>query len=169
MAVNQKTLRGILAQITSVDQKFVVPKQGNFFNPQEEKDSPDTWCAYMIRSNKPRTVPFYNTTDDKKVNGVAVEKIATIDLQFVGPKAEDIALSVSMWPYRSDVASLFAKERGALLNDDMEARSSVFYQDGTNNIIAWNVTIRVAWFDVIDSSQGKMQSLLLDGKVRTRT
>ena len=49
MELNQTTLRGILAAILSVDQKYVVPKQGNWFNPQEANANIENWCAYQIR------------------------------------------------------------------------------------------------------------------------
>ena len=162
-ALNQTTLRGILAAITSVDEAFIVPKQGNWWNPQEQTVKPDTWCAYMIRSNRPRTVPFYHATSDS-VNGVAVEKIATIDLQFVGPQSEEIAQSVAFWPFRADVKAQFEKVQGAIMNDDMEARSSTFYQAGNNSVIAWNVTIKVLWYDIINTTQGSMPNLVLYSK-----
>lgn len=164
MELNQTTLRGILAAITSVDTKFIVPKQGNWWNPQDQLVRPDTWCAYLIRSNRPRTVPFYNqkNTTSGKVNDVAVLKIATIDLQFVGPKAEDIAQSVAFWPLRADVKAQFEKVQGAIMNDDMEAKSSNFYQAGNNSVIAWNVTIRVMWYHEIQTTQGRMPVLQLN-------
>ena len=85
MELNQTTLRGILAQILSVDPKYVVPKQGNWWNPQDKLQNIENWCAYQIKSNKPRTSPFYDEGKDNStpVNGVAVLKIAEIDLQFV--------------------------------------------------------------------------------------
>lgn len=165
MELNQTTLRGILASITSVDQRFIVPKQGNWWNPQEQTVKPDTWCAYMIRSNRPRTLPFYNKSTDGQVNGAITEKIATIDLQFVGPQAEQIAQNVALWPLRSDVAAQFKTVQGALLPDDLEARSSNFYQDGNNSVIAWNVSIRILWYSILDTTQGKMPQTTLNGVV----
>ena len=168
MELNQTTLRGILAAITSVDETYIVPKQGNWWNPQEQTVKPDTWCAYMIRSNKPRTVPFYNigTSGTTKVNGVTTEKIATIDLQFVGPQAEEIAASVALWPLRSDVKAQFETVHGALMNDGMEAISSTFYQDGSNTVIAWNVQIKVLWYQILDTSQGTFPDTLLSGTIK---
>lgn len=170
MALNQTTLRGILAAITSVDEKFIVPKQGNWWNPQEQLRRPDTWCAYMIRESKPRTVPFNNDKEASDVpkNSVAVMKLSAIDLQFVGKKAEEIANSVAFWPWRSDVAEQFKTVRGSLMNDDLTARSSNFYQDGQNNVVAWNVTIRVLWYDVVDTSQIKVVGASVSGSIKNR-
>lgn len=163
MALNQQTLRGILAAVTSVNPAFIVPKQGNWWNPQDQLVKPDTWCAYLIRSSRPVTTPFYHDNDG--TNTAAVEKISTIDLQFVGPQSETIANSVAMWPLRTDVQEQFRSINGSLLLDEMEARSSNFYQDGANNVLAWNVTIRVMWYDTIDTSQGPMPLVGLNGRI----
>lgn len=164
MDLTQKTLRGILAHILSVDEKYVVPKQGNWWNPQENAVKPDTWCAYIIQSNVPRTASFY--VSDGKINSVATEKIATVALQFVGSQAEEIAQSVAFWHLRADVQEAFKKIRGALMYDATEAISSPFYQDGSNAVIAWNVTIKILWYQIIDTSQGKMPPVLLGGKIK---
>lgn len=86
--LNHTTLRGILARILSGDERFIVPKQGNWRNPQEADNAPDTWCAYIIRSNKPVTVPFYVQGDGGRTNNAATQKIATIDIQAVGEQLE---------------------------------------------------------------------------------
>lgn len=163
MELNQTTLRGILAGILSVDGKYIVPKQGNWFNPQEANLNIENWCAYQIRSNKPRTLPFYHEGDNNgtPVNGVAVEKIATIDLQFVGPRSEELANSVAMWALRGDVAEQFAQVHGAIMNDEYDAISSNFMQDGNNTVLAWNVTFQVLWYSILDTTQGAMPNVIL--------
>ena len=163
MVLNQTNLRGILAQILSVNTKYIVPKQGNWWNPQEEVNSPHTWCAYLIRSNRPRTAPFYVALNNQ--NLLAVEKIATIDLQFVGEQSEDIAQSVAMWSMRGDVQEALAQVHGAIMYDDMEAKSSTFYQDGNNTVLAWNVTIRVLWYDIMGTTQGRMPPVQIEGTI----
>ena len=171
MELNQTTLRGILAAIFNVDQKYIVPKQGNWFNPQEANANIENWCAYQIRQNRPRTTPFYNQGKQTsgqlttKVNGVAVLKIADIDLQFVGPQSEELANSVAAWPLRTDVAAQFKTVRGAILNGEFDAVSSPFMQDGNNTVLAWNTTIRVQWYSITDTNQGPMPYLNLNGKI----
>lgn len=167
MELNQTTLRGILAQILSVDEKYIVPKQGNWWNPQEANANIATWCAYMIRRNKPRTVAFYDEGSDKgtPVNGAATEKIATIDLQFVGEKAEKLANSVALWTLRGDVEEELKKVHGALMRRDMTAESSPFWQDGDNAVTAWNVTISILWYQIADSTQGMFPMTTLNGRV----
>jgi len=171
MELNQTTLRGILAAIFNVDQKYVVPKQGNWWNPQDKEANIANWCAYQIKRNRPRTVPFYNEGSETQnnattaVNGVAVLKIAEIDLQFVGPQSEDLANSVAAWPFRSDVKEEFQKVHGAIMNDEYDAISSYFHQDGANTVMAWNVTIQVLWYSILDTNQGRMPALDLQGNV----
>ncbi len=170
MELNQTTLRGILAAVLSVDPKYVVPKQGNWWNPQDKEANIANWCAYQIRRNRPRTTPFY---EEKKISGqpvnsVAVLKIAEIDLQFVGPQSEEIAQSISMWPFRSDVKSEFQKVHGAIMNDEYDAISSMFHQDGANTVMAWNTTIKVLWYSILDTSQGRMPALSLEGNIKQK-
>lgn len=161
--LNQQALRGILAQVTSVDPAFIVPKQGTWWNPQEQAGSPDTWCAFMIRRSRSRTAGFYfaENRDGGTENCASVEKVSIIDLQFVGPQAETIANSVSHWPMRADVAEAFKTVRGSVLNTVSEAVSSNFYQDGVNNVVAWNVSIEVLWYHLIDTNQEVMPQITL--------
>ena len=174
MELNQTTLRGILAAVLSVDPKYVVPKQGNWWNPQDKEANIANWCAYQIKRNRPRTAPFYNEGSVTQqsittpVNGVAVLKIAEIDLQFVGPQSEELAQSVSMWPFRSDVKTQFQTVHGAIMTDEYDAISSYFHQDGANTVMAWNTTIRVLWYSILDTSQGPMPALTLEGNVRQK-
>lgn len=174
MELNQTTLRGILAAVLSVDPKYVVPKQGNWWNPQSKEANIANWCAYQIKSNRPRTAPFYNEGSVTQqsittpVNGVAVLKIAEIDLQFVGPQSEELANSVAMWPFRSDVKIQFQTVHGAIMTDEYDAISSYFHQDGANTVMAWNTTIRVLWYSILDTSQGPMPALTLEGNIQKR-
>jgi len=151
MELNQKTLRGILAQILSVDERFVIPKQGNWYNPQEMKNGkPSTWCAYQIKSNRARTSPFFCKVKNK--NCVCVEKIATIELQFVGTQSEEIAQSISNWTLRDDVKKAFQSVQGSVMYAGSEAISSVFSQEGNNTVLAWNVDFQVLWFSVLETN-----------------
>lgn len=165
MELNQTNLRGILAEILSVDENHIIPKQGNWYNPQEKRADVENWCAYRIKSNKPRTVPFFQE-EESGINTVCAEKIADIELQFVGPESEELAQSVTMWPFRSDVKKCFQSVNGSLMNDDMNAISSFFAQDGANTITAWNVTIRILWTAHLDTSQKVLKSADLNGQIK---
>ena len=53
MTLTQKTLRGILAKVLSVDEKLIIPKQGNWWNPQENANKPliaPSFGALIMRS-----------------------------------------------------------------------------------------------------------------------
>ena len=164
MELSQTTLRGILAQILSVNTAHVVPKQGNWYNPQDANANIENWCGYRIKSNKPRTLPFY-VEEKSKTNTVCVEKIADIELQFVGPNAEEIAQSVAMWPLRGDVKAQFKTVNGAIMPDDLTAVSSIFVQDGANTVTAWNVGVRVLWYSKLDTTQNIITNVDIGGKI----
>lgn len=167
MGLNQTQLRGMLARILSVDKKYVVPKQGNWYNPQCKHDNVANWCAYQIRSSTPRTLPFYDVGVDngKAVNGAAILRRSVIDLQFVGPRSEELAMSVAFWPMRGDVKRELKKINGALMNNEVQAVSSRFAQSGANTIMAWNTTIDVMWYDVLDTTQQLLHHIDMGGKI----
>ena len=172
MDLNQTTLRGILATILSADPEYIVPKQGNWWNPQEAAAvRPHTWCAYQIRSNRPVTVPWFSPGKQNQTaaNRALVNRIAIIDLQFVGPQAEDLADSVAFWPAREDVAAALAGVQGSMMNTDMEPRSSVFYQDGGNTVLAWNTQIKVHWIQEMYTGQPLVTEVQMGGTIETDT
>lgn len=165
MQLNQTTLRGILAAILSVDEKYIVPKQGNWWNPQEAHSNIKTWCAYRIKSNQPRATPFYKELTPG-VNSVVSLKIATVELQFVGTASEQLAQSVALWPLRSDVAEQLKTVHGAIMQEDLTAIPSDFYQDGSNTVIAWNVpSLKIMWFDILDTTQNVLKTISTGGRI----
>ena len=165
MELNQTTLRGILAAVLSVNTNHVVPKQGNWYNPQDANRNIENWCGYRIKSNKPRTLPFYEEEKAGK-NTVCAVKIADIELQFVGPDAETLAQNVCLWPLRSDVAAQFKTVNGAIMPDDLTSISSVFYQDGANSVTAWNVSFRVLWVQKLETTQTIVTTVNVNGTVK---
>lgn len=168
MQLNQTTLRGILATILSVDENHVVPKQGNWWNPQSKTANIETWVGYRIRNNKPRATPTYYELEEGK-NSLCVLKLAEIELQFVGKDSERIAQSVSAWAVREDVKEEFAKVHGSIMYEDFTATSSDFYQDGRNTVIAWNIpNLKVLWYDCYETNQQKLNNISLGGNVNVR-
>ena len=68
MELNQTTLRGILAAVLSVDPKYVVPKQGNWWNPQDGQRNIE-WCAYQINDATdpaPHLFPFLHEGSEQQ-------------------------------------------------------------------------------------------------------
>lgn len=165
MQLNQTTLRGILAAILSVDGKYIVPKQGNWWNPQAANANIANWCAYRIKSNQPRATPFYKELT-KGVNSVVSLKIATIELQFVGPASEQLAQSVALWPLRGDVTTQLSTVHGSIMQEDLTAIPSDFYQDGSNTVIAWNVpSLKIIWYDILDTNQNVLTTIETGGQI----
>lgn len=165
MQLNQTTLRGILAGILSVNEKYIVPKQGNWWNPQKQGANVANWCAYRIKSNKPRTAPFYRETAEGE-NSACVLKIASVELQFVGPESEELAQSVAMWPLRGDVREALQNVNGSIMYEDYTAIPSDFYQEGNNTVTAWNVPdIKILWYDTLATSQKPLTTIETGGQV----
>lgn len=155
MALSQSSLRTILATIFSVDAKYIVPKQGNWFNPQDmlpTEEKPLTWVAFRISKARPRMIPVL-IEDIDGVRSVQVI-ISRVDLQIVGTRAEELAASVSHWLRRQDVKDAFATEDAELIAQDFSVTALDFYQDGANNILSYNVRISVLWESVIEAPSG---------------
>ena len=160
MALNQTTLRSILAQILSVDVKYIVPKQGNWFNPQDTAiatDKPDTWIAYNIDKGTPRNISMLLTSEatltEDAYTASVTWYISKVELQFVGKRAEDIARTVPHWLNREDVKNAFRAIDSELMADDGSYKVVAYSQDGLNNQLSFQVVIMVLNSDVIKTSQ----------------
>jgi hypothetical protein len=161
MGLNQINLRAIFANIFNVDSMYIIPKMGVWFNPQSmlpTATKPLTWIAYKILSNKPVTVPWFNFETvtvgqtSSLHNFAKTYKIATVDLQFVGTRAESLANGISFWLLRDDVKIQLETVSGKLMADDWEVKTADFFQDGNNNILSYNVRIRIMWLDAIQTT-----------------
>jgi hypothetical protein len=99
------------------------------------------------------------------VNSAIILKIASIELQFVGPRSEELAQSVALWPLRGDVQAQFAQIKGSVMYSDYTAVSSDFYQDGLNTVVAWNIPdLRVLWYDSMETSQKPIKTIDIGGR-----
>ena len=151
MALSQTTLRTTLATILSVDPKYIVPKQGNWFNPQDmlpTEEKPLTWVAYRISRAKPRIIPVLVEDEDGKRSFTFI--VSKVDLQIVGTRAEALAESVAHWMRRQDVRDAFELIDASLMAQDFTTSVLDFYQDGANNILSYNVSFYVVWESVIE-------------------
>jgi hypothetical protein len=168
MELDQTNLRIILKNIFQVDEKYIIPLQGNWFNPQNilsKNEKPSTWIAFRIRSNKPTTEPFSSlelvTINEQvvKQNWVNQYKIAIIDLQFVGSKAEKLANGISLWIKRTDVKEQFETVKGKLMSDELSVIPKDFFQEGLNSIISYNVQIKIYWLYEILTTQEVVEEI----------
>lgn len=172
--LNSENLRTVLAAIFDISADYVIPKVGIWFNPQSmlpTATKPLTWVAYKITSNTPAALPYFNdqidVVDNANVrrNYAITPKIATIQLQFVGTQAEELANQVPLWIKRTDVITQFLTVQGKIMADDMTVNATDFYQDGANNILAYNVNIRVAWKSMLLTTQQIVDEVEVDGDI----
>lgn len=161
-ALNSNLLRTILSEIFFAEAdreaniQYIVPKQGNWYNPQETKNGKiATWVAYSIPSResvlKSQALTLIDSLNVETTANMVVERV-TVALQFVGTKAEDLAISVMHWPRRTDVEEAFAIVGGVLADNKIRVESSWFKQEGMNTTYAYNVRFVVYCVNYEESS-----------------
>ena len=161
MVLNQSLLRGILARILSVDQSYIVPKQGNWYNPQD-RDQLSTFIAYVLRSSDSIVMPYY-FNGALNPTSVALKK-GVLELQFVGNSAEELADSVSHWIHRKDVQAEFKAVNAQLMATDFgNYQVSNFSQAGLNTVLAFNVSCPLQWISTIEANQDRIESATMTG------
>ena len=164
--MKQEELRTILSTVFNVDSKYVVPKQGNWWNPQDSDEKAATWVAFIIRSPKPRTQSVI--FNDPDVGPISAQYFTgTVELQIVGTDAEDVAYSVGHWLDRYDVVSLFDSYKAQLMADGIGSFIvSTFAQDGLNTVLAYNVSFGMEWADFAYSAgQSLLETVDIEGAI----
>ncbi len=158
MDFTQESLRLFLSRIffTQDASPYVVPKQGNWHNPQDRgitPTTPDTWIAFQKQDSDPRIIPYYQYTEDGKIYST-VFKIARCQVQIVGAHAEEWAESIAHWMHRGDVQSLLDSMNAQLLGDDCgKIVVSPFNQDGLNAVLAYNTGFNIEWASTIEATE----------------
>jgi hypothetical protein len=175
--MTQSSLRSTLETIFSADPIdspigiYVVPKQGNWFNPQDSilnPDKPKTWIAFLMRDALPRSTSIYlkNPTDEEDPPLSMVPNISYVELQFVGTMAEALAQSVQHWLHMPLVADTFGADNAQVMAQDLgKYNVSNFYQDGENTVLAYNTTVGIQWANVLASTQDQLISAEMGGTV----
>lgn len=129
--------------------EYVLPIQGNWWNPIDRDSAMmDTWIGYSIIDRYPILRSRYDRTTDAHI----VTTRATVHLQFIGRQAESFAASILHWDERQDVKSVLARFDGQLMYDSRRVRTSMYYQDGANSTLAYNVDFRFLYSDVVTPS-----------------
>ncbi len=160
--VTQSNLRASLATIFGVDQRFIIPKQGNWWNPQTMDLTVGTWIAFLKRDGQPRVKPWFFGSIS------TTYKISNIDMQIVGSNSEYLADSIAHWLLRDDVQAVFENLNAALLLDGLGKYTvSQFNQDGGNSVLAYNVSFRLQWASEIQTFQTIADEVTLSGEVIT--
>lgn len=125
--------------------QYVIPRKGNFVNPQQITDT-NTYAIYYIEQKQKRLVNSTDTEfhlDNATTTHYATIK-STVRIQFIGTHAEEWASSLLFWDERSDIQKVFLEYQSQLLLGDRDILTVPFQQDGFNGEMSY-----VASFSVI--------------------
>jgi len=118
--------------------KFVIPRKGNFVNPQQIS-STDTYAIYYIEKKQKRLVN--NSDTEYKEENAVTTHYATIKslvrIQFIGKHAEEWADSLLFWDERTDVQAQLLEYDSQLLLGDRDIITVPFQQDGYNGEMSY--------------------------------
>jgi len=168
-SLDSTLLRSILSEIFfSVEDReenlrYIVPKQGNWFNPKEDlANLKDTWIAYNIKERVSllKAIPTEEEVEEELFAANWVPELVSIDLQFVGPIAEQLANSVMHWPKRADVAEAFSVVSGVVRDDKIRVISSWFKQEGLNTVYSYNTSFRLYCANVAVSTAERLTTVV---------
>ena len=157
LQLNSDTLRDFLGDVffgarKAENIKYIVPMQGNWWTPTEAVDeNVPTWIGYNSVSIEPiiRGREVQNETGHVMLTTCK----AVIHLQVIGKDAEAIARSVVHWDDRNDVAVALHRFAGQLMYDTRRVLTTLYFQDGQNSTLAYNVDFRFLFADCVDLSQ----------------
>lgn len=118
--------------------QFVIPRKGNFVNPQQISNT-DTYAIYHIERKQKRLVN--NKDTEYKIENAVTTHYATIKslvrIQFIGKHAEEWADSLLFWDERVDVQALLLDYDSQLLLGDRDIVTVPFQQDGYNGEMSY--------------------------------
>ena len=118
--------------------KFVIPRKGNFVNPQQISLT-DTYAIYYIEKKQKRLVNS-SDTEYKKENAVTTHYAtikSTVRIQFIGKHAEEWADSLLFWDERTDVQAQLLEYDSQLLLGQRDIITVPFQQDGYNGEMSY--------------------------------
>ena len=118
--------------------KFVIPRKGNFVNPQQISLT-DTYAIYYIEKKQKRLVNS-SDTEYKKENAVTTHYAtikSTVRIQFIGKHAEEWADSLLFWDERTDVQAQLLEYDSELLLGQRDIITVPFQQDGYNGEMSY--------------------------------
>lgn len=125
-------------------QKYVIPRKGNFVNPQQVTTT-DTYAIYYIEKKSKKLV---NNTDTEynSENAVTTHYAtikSTVRIQFIGKHAEEWANSLLFWDERKDIQDLFYEYDSQLLLGERDIVTVPFQQDGYNGEMSYLASFSV--------------------------
>jgi hypothetical protein len=143
MYLTSETLRELIAKCLFGDKwkeglSIVIPRKGNFLNPQYLTKN-GTYVVYYIERKDKRTLNWSETEFGEK--NAKTTYFATmryeVSLQFIGQKAEDWATSVMFWTERVDAQKIFCDYRAQLLPSEQSIVAVPFDQEGENGEMSY--------------------------------
>jgi hypothetical protein len=147
-----------LSQAFSVPTGFIVLKQGNWFNPQDQaltNFKTDTWCAYKLEGSKTIMMPYFEQAYDGTPPISATYCLSEVSIQLVGSQAEYMAQSIVHWPHRTDLQPILASAGMVIFPKKLgDYVVSNFIQDGLNDVLAYNTSIVIEWLNEIQPPVG---------------
>jgi hypothetical protein len=152
--LTQSAMQIFLSSALGIATTYIVPKQGNWFNIQDQTGA-TTWVAFLVRDDKNRTKPFWQTVGGVQTSTSYVN--SRVELQIVGDAAETLVTNVRHWPNRADVLSSLDAIQAQLYADGCgDCVVSPFVQDGLNTVLAYNVTFSIQWASTVTTAQTKV-------------
>lgn len=166
--MTQSDVQTFLSTILGVDASLIVPKQGNWYNPQDRipsPDKPDTWIAFLMTTSTSSTLQYYLPGDDN-VPMSTVQYVSKVDLQIVGTQAEALVQSIAHWLKRDDVMAELDSLNAQLMAQDLGSYVvTQFDQEGLNSVLAYNTSFYLQWTSFIQSNQIAITSVNLGGLI----
>ena len=143
MYLTSETLRELIAKCLFGDRwedglPLVIPRKGNFLNPQYLTKN-GTYVVYYIERKDKKTLNWSSTEygkDNAKTTYYATMRYE-VSLQFIGQKSEDWATSVMFWTERADTQKTFCEYRAQLLPSEQSIVAVPFQQEGENGEMSY--------------------------------
>lgn len=170
LKLNSTNLRDMLGDIFFGDKaedflKYIVPMQGNWWTPTEkDNEKVSTWIGYSIPTITPWIRGRYIQNDEGDQLLISTCK-ATVHLQIIGKSAEDIATSLIHWDERSDVVAALGRFAGQLLYDKRKVVTTLYFQDGQNSTLAYNVDFSFFYADFVEPKQVVVTEATVNGSI----
>lgn len=124
--------------------QYVIPRKGNFVNPQQITDT-NTYAIYYIEKKSKKITNLTDTQyKEKNVDTTHYATIkSTVRIQFIGKHAEEWADSLLFWDERKDVQELFYEYDSQLLLGERDIITVPFQQDGYNGEMSYLASFSV--------------------------
>ena len=124
--------------------QFVIPRKGNFVNPQQISLT-NTYAIYYIEKKSKRLVNSSDTEygEENAVSTHYATIKSTVRIQFIGKHAEEWADSLNFWDERIDVQNVLLEYDSQLLLGQRDIITVPFQQDGFNGEMSYLASLSI--------------------------